>query len=315
MVSGHVTVLLEEAVIALDPQPGGTYVDATFGGGGHSALILERMQGRGRLIAIDADPAASQRAEQLRSAPGGDALTFVQANFRDLRKIAESQDATRVDGVLMDLGLSSFQLDEAERGFALRLDGPLDMRFDPTRGVSAADIVNTWSPDDIASVLWRYGEEKRSRQIARTIADRRARQPITTTADLAGLIAGVVGRGKSALHPATRSFQALRIAVNEELTALEQGLAAAVEILRPGGRMAVISFHSLEDRMVKQFMALESATCICPPGQPVCTCGHKARLRRIGKPMRPSDKEMADNSRSRSAIMRVAERLGTEAEQ
>lgn len=306
----HVTVLLQEAVDALQPRPGGTYIDGTFGGGGHSALILQRVDGDVTLYAIDADPAAIARARMLAESPLGHGIVPVHANFSALATVARERGIVAVDGVLLDLGLSSFQLDQAERGFAFRFEGPLDMRFDPTRGRSAADLVNTLDAEDLARILWHYGEESRSRQIARAIVSRRATRLIETTTDLAAIVEAAVGgrRGK-AIHPATKTFQALRIAVNEELTALETVLGVAIDLLRPGGRLVVISFHSLEDRIVKQTFARESQGCICPPDQPVCTCDHKARLRRVGKPVRPTDAEIAQNPRSRSAIMRVAERV------
>ena len=307
---GHVTVLLEEAVAALNPHRGGVFVDGTFGGGGHSTRLLEQTGGAITLIAIDADPAAIARARELASSRPGEDIRPVHANFRDLARVAGELAPQGVDGILLDLGLSSFQLDQAERGFAFRFNGPLDMRFDPTRGPSAADLVNSLEVDDLANILWKYGDEKQSRRIARSIVETRKTGPIETTTALAGLIEKTLGgrRGK-AIHPATRSFQALRIAVNDELVALERVLADALDVLKPGGRLVIISFHSLEDRMVKQFMARESATCICPPDQPVCTCDHVPRLRRIGKPVRPGTTEMTLNPRSRSAIMRIAERL------
>lgn len=306
----HITVLLEEAVDALQPKAGGVYIDGTFGGGGHSSLILQRTEGNVTLYGIDADPDAIARAAALREGEFGAGLVPVHDNFRNLAQIAEEHSVPPVDGVLLDLGLSSFQLDQAERGFAFRFDGPLDMRFDNTRGMSAADLVNTADERELADIIWRYGEEKQSRRIARTIVERRGTTPFTSTAELAGVVEQATGgrRGKS-IHPATKTFQALRIAVNEELLALEDVLAAAVDVLAPGGRLVVISFHSLEDRMVKQFMARESATCICPPDVPVCVCDHSPRLKRIGKPVKPSAQEQSINARSRSAIMRVAERL------
>lgn len=306
----HITVLLEEAVDALQPKAGGVYIDGTFGGGGHSSLILQRTQGDVTLYGIDADPDAIARANTLQQGEFGTGLIPVHDNFRNLAAIVQEHDIAPVDGVLLDLGLSSFQLDQAERGFAFRFDGPLDMRFDNTRGMSAADLVNTAEERELADIIWRYGEEKQSRRIARTIVERRGTTPFTSTADLAGVVEQATGgrRGKS-IHPATKTFQALRIAVNEELAALEDVLAAAVDVLAPGGRLVVISFHSLEDRMVKQFIARESATCICPPDVPVCVCDHSPRLKRIGKPVKPSAQEQNINARSRSAIMRVAERL------
>lgn len=308
--NGHVTVLLEEAVDALCPRPGGIYVDGTFGGGGHTRRLLERAAGKATVYAIDADPAAVARAEALAATPGGAGVVPIHANFRDLGEVSGTHDIREVDGILLDLGLSSFQLDEAGRGFAFRFDGPLDMRFDPTRGPSAADLVNTLDTGELSRLFWTYGEEPHARRIARVIGERRAARPIETTADLAAIVEAAVGgrRGK-AIHPATKTFQALRIAVNDELAALEAVLDTAVSRLRPGGRLVVIAFHSLEDRLVKQAIAREAATCVCPPGQPVCTCGHQPRLRRIGKPVRPGANEIEHNPRSRSAIMRVAERL------
>lgn len=307
---GHTTVLLDEAVRALSPVHDGVYVDGTFGGGGHTRRLLEMVDGQATVIAIDADPAAIDRANALRATPSGHGVVPVHANFRDLRRVAEHLEIDAVDGILLDLGLSSFQLDQAERGFAFRFAGPLDMRFDPSTGPTAADLVNSLEGDELARIFWMYGEESRSRRIARAIVDRRTSQPFETTADLAALIEKAVGgrRGKG-IHPATKSFQALRIAVNDELSALETVLRDAIALMKPGGRLVVISFHSLEDRIVKQTFANESATCICPPGQPVCTCDHSPRLRRIGKPVKPDATETATNPRSRSAIMRVAERL------
>lgn len=312
---GHVTVLLQEAIDALAPEPGGTYIDGTFGGGGHSTLLLHRVGGDATLYAVDADPAAIERARVLAASDLGRNVVPVHANFRQLPEIAERYGIHAVDGVLLDLGLSSFQLDEAERGFAFRFEGPLDMRFDPTRGPSAADLVNTMDTEDLARLIWRYGDESQSRRIARAIVARRGSRPIETTTDLAAIVENAVGgrRGK-AIHPATKTFQALRIAVNDELSALEAVLDSAIGLLRPGGRIAVISFHSLEDRIVKQKFALEAQTCICPPDQPVCTCDHSPRLRRIGKPVKPSSAEIDANARSRSAIMRVAERVAESAE-
>lgn len=307
---GHVTVLLQEAIDALAPQNGGIYIDGTFGGGGHTTELLTRVQGQATVYAVDADPDAMVRAGDLRQTPIGAGLVPVHDNFRNLAGVAAEMKIEPVNGILLDLGLSSFQLDQAERGFAFRFDGPLDMRFNPLAGPSAADFVNTASVEELANILWKYGEEKQSRHIARVIVERRAKAPFSSTADLAAVIERAMGgrRGKS-IHPATRSFQALRIAVNDELSALDAVLAAAVEMLASGGRLVVISFHSLEDRIVKQFMALESTDCICPPDVPVCVCHHSARLKRIGKPVRPSDDEQSTNPRSRSAIMRVAERL------
>ncbi len=311
MQGGHVTVLLTEAVDALAPMPGGIYVDGTFGGGGHTSELMQRVDGDATVFAIDADPDAIARAEALKASPIGHGVIPMHDNFRHLASMAADLRIPPVNGILLDLGLSSFQLDQAERGFAFRFDGPLDMRFDPDHGPSAADIVNTASAEELADILWRFGEEQRSRRIARAIVDRRSSARFSSTSDLAAVIETAVGgRRGQAIHPATKSFQALRIAVNDELAALTDVLSAAVDLLAPGGRLVVISFHSLEDRIVKQFMAFESRDCICPPDVPVCVCHHSARLKRIGKPVRPSPTEQSRNTRSRSAIMRVAERIG-----
>lgn len=310
-VTGHRPVLLESAISALAPRTGGTYVDATFGGGGHTQALLEHDAEVDLVYAIDADADAIARARPLEREPRfRNRLVPVHANFGSLAQIAETQGIHGVDGVLMDLGLSSFQLDEAERGFAFRFDGPLDMRFDRDTGRSARQLVNELAESDLASIIWRYGEEPRSRQVAAAIVRSRELGPIDTTAQLAGIVERAVGRRKGrGTHPATRTFQALRIEVNAELDMLGRALAAAVDLLTAGGRLVVISFHSLEDRVVKQFIAAEAATCVCPPAQPICTCDTIPRLRRLGKAVKPSDSELTDNPRSRSAIMRIAERL------
>lgn len=308
---GHFSVLLQEAIDALDAKADGRYLDGTFGGGGHSRALLEAEPAIGLLYALDADPAAVARARDLARTPlGRDRLVPVHGNFGDLAAIAERERIRDLDGILLDLGVSSFQLDQAERGFSFRFDAPLDMRFDPERGLSAADLVNSLDQEDLASLIWRFGDERQSRRIAGAIVQARLAKPIETTGQLSAIVSDAVGgrRGKG-IHPATKTFQALRIAVNRELDALDNVLAASVSLLAPGGRLVVISFHSLEDRAVKRFFERETATCICPPDQPVCTCDHQPALRRIGKPVRPSAIELEQNQRSRSAIMRVAERL------
>ncbi len=312
---GHVPVLLQRSVEALRPRPDGVYVDGTFGGGGHTRALLAASAPTGRVIGVDADPSAIDRGECLRqdldSAEAGSAgrLTMVHGNFRNLETLLAGIGLTTVDGVLLDLGLSSFQLDTADRGFAFRIDGPLDMRFDPTTGVSAADLVNMLAEVELADLIYRYGEEHRSRRIASAIVARREVDPIASTADLAAVVARAAGGRRGETHPATRTFQALRIAVNGELDALPEGLAAAVGLLPPGGRLAVISFHSLEDRIVKRFIAGAAATCVCPPHQPVCTCGTVPSLRKVGGSIKAAPDETATNPRSRSAILRIAERL------
>jgi 16S rRNA (cytosine1402-N4)-methyltransferase len=302
----HQPVLWDEAVDALQPKPGGRYADGTFGGGGHTQLLLARSAPDGRVIAFDLDPAAIERGQALML---GDQLVLVHGSFASLHEAAEAAGMLPLDGVLLDLGFSSYQIDDPDRGFSLRLDGPLDMRFDTTGGPSAADLVDELDELSLADLIWRYGEDRNSRRIAAAIVRARTHHRIETTAQLAAIVERASGGARGKIHPATRTFQALRIAVNDELQTLSTALDAAVASLAPGGRLAVISFHSLEDRIVKQFIARESATCICPPEQPVCTCQTVPRLKPVGKPVKPSDEEIERNSRSRSAIMRVAERL------
>jgi 16S rRNA (cytosine1402-N4)-methyltransferase len=311
IIEKHLPVLLAEAATALRPRAGGRYLDGTFGGGGHTRAILDASSPDGIVLALDADEEAIARGRSLAAEPGiGNRLRLVHANFARLAEVAREQDLAPLDGVLLDLGMSSFQLAAAERGFAFRLSGPLDMRFDRSTGQPASVLVNRLAAEDLAQLLWRYGEEPRARRIAHAIVRERERAPIETTARLAEIVERAVGGRRGAdTHPATRTFQALRIATNDELAALEAALAGAVEVLTPGGRLAVISFHSLEDRIVKRFIQREAATCICPPEQPVCTCGHQPRLRAVGRPIKPGAAEVAANPRSRSAILRVAERL------
>lgn len=306
---GHAPVLLEEVLQHLAVAPGGRYIDATVGAGGHAGAILEASAPDGRLLGLDADPEAVSLARR-RLLPWGDRCTLVVANFRHLAQVAVEHGFGEVDGVLLDLGVSSVQLASPRRGFSFQSEGPLDMRFDPRQGPSAADLVNRLSEEELAEVLWRYGEERAARRIARAIV---ARRPITCTRELADLVAEVVPRtGK--IHPATRTFQALRIAVNDELAALTEALPQAVQVLRPGGRVVVLSFHSLEDRQVKRFFLREARDCLCPPELPVCQCGHQATLRVItAKPVRPRPEEVRANPRSRSARLRAAERLPSRA--
>jgi 16S rRNA (cytosine1402-N4)-methyltransferase len=306
----HTPVLLDDALHFLTPRQGGRYIDATFGGGGHSRAILELSAPDGQLLAVDADPEAIVRAERLAEQfPGR--LQTARGNFREIARLATEHHFANADGILMDLGLSSFQLDQPERGFSFRYAAPLDMRFDRQQGMSGAEIVNTWDEVDLARVMFEYGEETRSRAIARAILAERSREPITTTDRLASIVERACGgrRGR-AIHPATRTFQALRIAVNDELQALREGLAGAIDLLASGGRLVVISFHSLEDRIVKNFMRDEATDCICPPGTPVCVCDHHARLRILTrKVVQASAEEETRNPRSRSAKLRAAERL------
>lgn len=315
---GHTTVLLREAVEGLAPRPGGRYVDGTFGGGGHTRALLEASVPDGRVLALDADPAAIARGATLQE-EWGDRLILRQGNFADLAAhvresgLLASEEGGGLGGVLLDLGLSSYQVADPARGFSFQGDGPLDMRFGPGAGPPAAEIVNNREEAELADLIFRYGEERHSRRIARAIVEERARAPILTTAALAALVARAVpreGGERGRIHPATRTFQALRIAVNGELTALERALAGTVEVLAAGGRLAVIAFHSLEDRIVKEFVRREATGCICPPGLPVCVCDHRATLRPVNrKPIRPGAPEIATNPRSRSAVLRVAEKL------
>ena len=301
----HIPVLYQEVLAGLQIRPGGRYIDGTVGGGGHARGILAASAPDGELLGIDADPMAVALAgEQLAEFAGR--ATLVQGNFVDLEEIAEEHSFCPVEGILLDLGLSSLQLEAAGRGFAFRLDGPLDMRFDPSQVTTAADLVNTLSREELADILFRYGEEPQSRRIARAIV---AERPINTTGELAALVSASVGR-RGRIHPATRTFQGLRIAVNEELECLAEALHQALRLLGPRGRLAIISFHSLEDRLVKRFFRNEARDCVCPPEIPVCVCDHRATLGIVTKkPIRPSAEEVAANPRSRSAKLRIAYRL------
>jgi 16S rRNA (cytosine1402-N4)-methyltransferase len=308
-VAGHMPVLLDEAVDALRPREGGVYVDGTFGAGGHSRRLASRIGDTGTILAFDRDRAAGVRAEAL-DREAACSISFVQGSYASMAEAAERLERTKVDGVLLDLGFSSMQLDDPERGFSFLRDGPLDMRFDTASGETAADLIARLAERELADILFRYGEERQARRIAAAIVRERATRRIATTRELAELVERTIGRAPRArIHPATRTFQALRIAVNDELGELERGLEAGLSVLAPGGRLVVIAFHSLEDRIVKQFIAREARGCICPPEQPVCTCGRTPTLLAVGKPIRPGDDELARNPRARSAIMRVAERL------
>jgi 16S rRNA (cytosine1402-N4)-methyltransferase len=312
MEEGHLSVLAEEVMRMLAPRPASLHVDCTVGGGGHTERILEAASPDGRVLGLDADPAAIERVGE-RLARFGDRLVLRQANFRELADVAPPAGFDAVDGVLLDLGLSSFQLADAERGFGFRAGGPLDMRFDPTRGEPAASLLGRLDEVALADLFRRYGEEPHARRIARAVVDARRTTPVETAEDLAALVERVVPRRpgpRGRIHPATRTFQALRIAVNDELGALAAVLAAALDLLRPGGRLVVLSYHSLEDRLVKRFVAAERRGCTCPPSFPVCVCGRVPRLRPVGpQPVVPSEAEVAANPRARSARLRVAERL------
>jgi 16S rRNA (cytosine1402-N4)-methyltransferase len=302
----HVPVLLDEVVAGLQPRRGDYFVDCTVGAGGHAAAILERISPSGKLLGIDADPEAI-RISQDRFSDYGTAVTLVNDNFVNLEAICGRYHFRPVDGILFDLGVSSLQLDTAERGFSFHLDAPLDMRFDFGQGLTASDIVNRLSEQELAKLIERYGEERHSRRIARHIVNNR---PVATTVELARLIEQVSSGKRARIHPATRTFMALRIAVNNELQNLELALRQTPNLLRPGGRLAVISYHSLEDRIVKQFMRHAARSCLCPPGTIVCRCGHVPTLKLISrKVIKPTSLEIESNPRSRSAKLRIAERL------
>ena len=310
---GHIPVLAEEVMSMLVPAPGSLQIDATLGGGGHTERILEATDPDGRLLGLDADGAAVARVAGRLQPRFGARLVLRQANFRELATVARDEGFDAVDGTFFDLGLSSYQLADVERGFGFRAGGPLDMRFDTRRGVPASDLLATLDPDELTALFRRYGEEPRAGRIARAIVDARKTEPIATAEALAALVERVSPpnpRQPRRTHPATRVFQALRIAVNEELDALQEALAAAVDVLRPGGRLVVLSYHSLEDRIVKRFMAAERRGCVCPPELPVCVCGRHPRLRVLtSKPVSPGASEVEANPRARSARLRAAERL------
>ncbi|MCL0078326.1 16S rRNA (cytosine(1402)-N(4))-methyltransferase RsmH [Dehalococcoidia bacterium] len=303
----HQPVMLKETVEALQVQPGGRYIDCTVGQGGHAAAILEWSSPGGQLLGLDADPQAIKTA-QFTLREYGKSVLLINENFGRLEKVASEHNFRPVHGVLFDLGLSSLQLVDEERGFSFRRDGPLDMRFGPDQELTAAEIVNDFPEDELARLIWSYGEERRSRRIARCIVESR---PVTTTLELAGIVAKAVNGERGRIHPATRTFQALRIAVNREMENLMLALEQAVNLLGFGGRLVVISFHSLEDRPVKELLSREARRCICPPETPVCTCRHTPRLRLVSKGIiRPTVEEIEANPRSRSAKLRVAERIG-----
>lgn len=280
-----------------------------MGAGGHATALLERSAPDGRLLGLDVDPAALAIARRQLAGFGERAL-LVRANFAVCDAVARDHGFAPVDAVVLDLGLSSIQLADDSRGFSFRSAGPLDMRADPDLRTTAADVVNTWDERDLARIFREWGEEPHSSRVAAAIARRRVTRPFAAADDLGRFVAGVKGGRTGATDPATRVFQALRIAVNNELGTLELGLNAALKVLRPGGRLAVISFHSLEDRVVKQFMARESSDCICPPHLPTCVCGHRAGLRLVSRrPVTPGAAEIGRNPRARSARLRVAEKL------
>ncbi|WP_274363319.1 16S rRNA (cytosine(1402)-N(4))-methyltransferase RsmH [Paenibacillus thermotolerans] len=314
----HRTVLKEEAVDGLNIRERGIYVDCTLGGAGHSSLIASRLGPEGRLIAFDQDERAIEHAQEI-LALYGNRVTIVKSNFRHLADALsklnvpmDKEGNPQVDGVLFDLGVSSPQLDEAERGFSYHQDAELDMRMDRTAPLTAADIVNEWPEQELTKILFLYGEEKFSRRIAKEIVQARERGPIRSTGELAELVkAGIPAAARrTGGHPAKRTFQAIRIAVNDELGALEDALEQAIRCTAPGGRISVITFHSLEDRICKRAFAERLGKCVCPPDLPMCACGAKGTLRLVNrKPIEASAEELADNPRARSAKLRVAEKL------
>jgi 16S rRNA (cytosine1402-N4)-methyltransferase len=304
----HVPVLYGATIDGLAPRPGGAYIDCTLGSGGHAEGILAASAPDGTLLGLDADPEALARAGA-RLLPFGARAHLVQANFRDLEAVTRREEWPPADGILLDLGVSSVQLGTAARGFSFQEDGPLDMRLDPTRGSTAAVLIAELEERDLAALLRRYGDEPRANTIAAAIVRERARAPIVSTAALANLVTRVKGR-HGRIHPATTVFQALRIAVNGELESLEAVLPQTLRLLRPGGRLAVIAFHSLEDRIVKQFMHEEARTCRCPPEQPICTCARRPAVRLLSRhAIMPGADEVRANPRARSARLRLAERL------
>ena len=301
----HISVLHRECVEGLHIKPDGVYVDATLGGAGHSASIAACLT-TGHLYGLDRDADALDAAEK-RLAPYRERVTLIKTDFRDMA----SHLTGPVDGVLFDLGVSSFQLDEAERGFSYLHDAPLDMRMDQMAALTAYDVVNTWDRAELKRVIAEYGEERFAGPVASAIVRARDEAPIRTTLELAGIVASAIPNAKrERQHPAKRTFQAIRIAVNDELAAVEEGVQAAVDLLAPGGRILVITFHSLEDRIVKSTFRKLSNGCTCPPDFPVCVCGAKPIVRIINsKPILPSEEELAENPRSRSAKLRIAEKL------
>ncbi len=306
----HIPVLLKESLDYLSVRQGGTYVDATLGGGGHSLAIAEALGGKGTLIAIDRDSEAIEAAGRKLKDHAG-IVRFVRDNFANMKNILSEMKIASVDGILFDLGVSSRQIDEASRGFSLRAEGPLDMRMSAEQSISARDIVNSFSQKDIAAIIRDYGEERLAARIARAIVSSRDRKPIGTTLDLADVVNGALSNlpPKVKRDCLTRTFQALRIAVNDELDSLKAGLSGSVEALGAGGRIVVISYHSLEDRIVKGFFRDESGLCVCPKEAPVCTCGRESRLKVLTrKPVVPGASETSKNPRARSAKLRAAER-------
>ena len=306
----HISVLYHELIESLNVSANGIYVDCTGGGGGHASLLLEKLSNQGRLIILDRDTDAVKRlndkfAEDSR-------VSVVHSNFADIDKALESCNIAKVDGIYADFGVSSFQLQEAERGFSFRKDGPLDMRMDTTCGEPVSEVVNSYSESNLSTIIYKYGEERFSRQIAAAVVKRRAVKPFTTTLDFAEVVKSAIPKKfhKKGINPATKTFQAFRIFVNAELDAVESLMSKISSLLKPNGRFAAISFHSLEDRIVKEWLYHYAAPCTCPDSFPVCVCGKKPEMKIITKkPIVPTEKEVHDNPLSRSAKLRVAERI------
>ena len=306
----HVSVLLDECLDGLNIRPDGIYVDGTLGGAGHSSQIVKRLT-TGRLIGIDRDPVALKAAGE-RLAPYADKVTLVHSNFCQIKAVLADLGIEGVDGILLDLGVSSPQLDDGARGFSYMADAPLDMRMNNEDALSADTVVNTWPQEELKRILYDYGEERYAPQIAAAICRRRAEKPIATTLELVDVIRSAMPAAalREKQHPAKRSFQAIRIAVNDELGSVEKVMADAIPCLNPGGRLAIITFHSLEDRIVKNGMAAASKGCTCPPNFPVCVCGKKPQVKLISrKPIVSGDEELERNPRARSAKLRVCEKL------
>ena len=307
----HKSVLLDECIEALDIKPDGVYVDGTAGGGGHSFEIAKRLGEKGRLIAIDQDADAIKAASE-RLACYGEKVTVVRDNFSNLADVCRRLGIEKIDGLLLDLGVSSYQLDTAERGFSYMADAPLDMRMDTRNSLTAQKVVNEYGEQELKKILFEYGEERFSPAIAAAIVKERSKAPIETTSQLSNIIKGAIPAfaREGVHHPAKRSFQAIRIEVNRELDVIEPAIRAAERLMRNGGRIAVITFHSLEDRIVKQTFASLASGCTCPRSFPVCVCGKKPSLKIVNKkPVLPSPKELEENPRSRSAKLRVAEKI------
>lgn len=304
--SPHISVLYHEIITALNPNSNGHYIDGTVGAGGHAWGILNASKPEGKLLGLDLDPQALVLANQ-RLSIFENRYYLVQSSYTNMRNEALKIGWSQIDGITLDLGVSSMQLDSSERGFSFRFDSPLDMRFGDNSQPTAADLLNNLSETQIATILWEYGEERFSRRIAHMICENR---PMRTTQQLSKIVERAYGKNNNRIHPATRTFQAIRIAVNQELQAIQDVIPTAIDILRPGGRLAIIAFHSLEDRIVKTIFRRESKDCICPPEQVICTCNHKAQIKEISKkPIEPNEYEKEGNQRARSAKLRIIEKI------